>query len=208
MASSFISPAWQRTSGQAPEEDMIFEDAPLQDAPGEGTEETKSDHQDDGVSNVSNEDPADPQFEEESVNPLLSPFKMALNLAEDNFPFLSCCTEESQRACDDTMNQGEQADEAEVTRKRKELHKPIDKPQKAQTNWDDLQLAVQQMRNPGSLLQQSASSNAPQGQKVNAPQGQNTSATNMPTTGNASQAGQTTVRTTNTSGSGGGEKPP
>ena len=169
MASSFISPAWQRTSGQAPEEDMIFEDAPLQDAPGEGTEETKSDHQDDGVSNVSNEDPADPQFEEESVNPLLSPFKMALNLAEDNFPFLSCCMEESQRACDDVMNQGEAADEAEVMQKSKELDKLINKLQKAQTNQDNLQPAVQQMRNPGSPSQQSMSSNAPQGQNVNAP---------------------------------------
>ena len=99
QAASLLSPARQRTSGEALKEGTEFEKAPTQDAPGGGTKETKSEHQDDGANN---EDPFDPQFDEEPVKPTLSPVKTAPNAMERNLPFLNLCMESGRRAHDKT----------------------------------------------------------------------------------------------------------
>ena len=87
-----------------------------------------------------------------------------------NLSFLNLCAEASCGAHNETVNQGEAADPAEVTQRREEPDKPLNALQKAGADLDNLQLSVQQIRNPRSPLQQSASSNGSQGQNVNLPQ--------------------------------------
>ena len=100
--------------------------------------ETKEDHQNDNMSSVSKEEPVNPQFEEEPVCMQSSALQMAPDLAEDNVPLINHCAEESQKTCDNMMNQEETADEAEPTQNCTELQDLNNKLQKATTERDNL----------------------------------------------------------------------
>ena len=135
QAAQLLLPTRQRTNGEELKESTEFENAPTQVAPSGEAEESKSEHQDDSTNN---EDPLDPQFDEESVKPTLSPVKMALNVAEQNLPFLNLRAESSRKAHNETANHGETADPAEATQKCGELDKAFDTLQKAEADWDNL----------------------------------------------------------------------
>ena len=112
------------------------------------------------------------------------------------------CVETGHGAHNETVNQGDEVDPAEATQRQDKPNKALNALQRAEADWDNRQLSVQQMRDPRSPLQQSRRSNRsqsqnvnpPQNQNVNTPQGQNASTTNAPISRNMSQAGQTTVR--------------